>query len=161
MDRQAADAARRGVNQAGIAALERIGGMREVVSGHALEHDGRGRLEVETIGDLHQQRGWNQRILGVGAARHGVGYAVADDDFSDIRANGLHRARAFAAQRDRDVRLIEAGAEIDVDEVHAAGCDAHQRLFGARRGPRNFHQFHLFGTTGHFHLNGFHKSTSL
>jgi len=65
--------------------------------------------------DFDQQRRRNQRIIGVGAARHGVGYAVAGGDFTHIRANGLHRARAFAAERDGDIRFIEARAEIDVE----------------------------------------------
>jgi len=95
---QAADAARRGVNQAGIAALERISGMREVV-----EASYPGGMEMAAAvwksiyRDLDQQRGWNHRIFGVGTPRHGVSHAVR---LGRIRrhppAHGLHRARAFA-----------------------------------------------------------------
>ena len=74
-------------------------------------------------------------------------------------AHGLHGARAFRAQRHGEVGLIETGAEVDVDEVHATGGDADQRLTGAwlRRG--DIHQYHFLGAAGFFYLDCFHGLT--
>ena len=77
--------------------------------------------------------------------------------FGDVRADGFHRARALAAERDGQVGLVQPDAEIDVDEVDAAGGDPHQRLFRAGlRVSATSTNSHLFGTAGLFHLNGFH-----
>ena len=102
--------------------------MREVMRGHALQHGRRGGMEIHVLGDLDELGGRHHRVFRVGAARHGIGHAVARSHLGHPRAHGLHGARALAAERDRKIGLIQPGAEVNIDEVDAAGRDAHQRL---------------------------------
>ena len=53
---QPAGAARGGVYQAGVAGLQCLGGVGQVVRRHSLEHDGGGGLEIQVVRDLHQLR---------------------------------------------------------------------------------------------------------
>src|SRR5450759_2104156 len=147
-----------GVHQGGVAGFERKRGVREIVSGHALQHGGGRAVEIDVCGDFHQLGGGHDGVLGVGAARHGIGYAVAGRDFGDAFAHLFHGAGAFAADGYRQVGFVQAGTKIDVDEVDAAGNAAHQRLPGT--GPRcwDVDQLEIFRAAWNVDLNGFHSS---
>ena len=132
------------MHQAGVAGFQRKRRVREIVRGHALQHGGGGGLEIDVVRDLHQHGRRHHGVLRIGAAGHRVGHAVAGRDFRDALADCFHRARAFAADRDRRIGLVQAGTEVDVDEVDAAGGDAHQRLSGAGLGHRHVHQLRDF-----------------
>ena len=83
LHQQQSHAARGRVHQAGVARFQRESGMRQIMRGHALQH-GRGcRLETDAVGDLHQLRGRDHRVFGVGTARHGIRYAIAGRQFGD------------------------------------------------------------------------------
>ena len=128
--------------------------------GHALQHGRGGGNEVHVIRDLDQLRGGHHGVFGVSAAGHGIRHAVAGCDLGDFGADGFDGAGGLRAGRHRKIGLVKPGAEIDIDEVDAAGGDAHQRLVGG--GPRNgdVRQLQFFRTTGLVDLNGFHDSTS-
>src|SRR5450759_2104155 len=109
-------------------------------------------------GDTSLVHAAHDGVLGVGAARHGIGYAVAGRDFGDAFAHRFHGAGAFAADGYRQVGFVQAGTKIDVDEVDATGNDAHQRLPGT--GPRcwDVDQLEIFRAAWNVDLNGFHSS---
>ena len=125
LDQQRSGAARRGVDQARIARFERISGMRQVMRRHTLQHGCGGGLKVHRIGDLHQLPGRHSGIFGVRSARHGVSDAIARADIGDVGTNGFHRPRGFVAENNRRRGGIEAGAEINIDEIHARRRDLH------------------------------------
>jgi hypothetical protein len=76
-------------------------------------------------------------------------------------AHRLDHARALHAQRAGQRLRIQAGAEVDVDEVDADRFMPHLRLARSRRPEVDVHQFHHFRSAdavhayclGHFHLH--------
>src|ERR1044072_4992702 len=114
-------------------------------------------LEVERVGDLHQLPGGHYGGLRIGSAKHGVGYTVAHCDFGDLGADGFHDARAFIAEHDGHVGLIQAHAEVDIDKIHPAGHDLDQRVLRARRRVGDVDVLELLGTAGFSDLNSLHE----
>ena len=110
---QPAGAARGRMHQARFAALQRIGRMRQVVLAvMPCSMAAAAMLKSRPSRYLDQLRGWDHRIFGIRSARHGVSYAIAGRDFGDIGTNRFHRPRCLAARNQRQIGLIEAGAEI-------------------------------------------------
>src|SRR5579863_3049589 len=100
--------------------------MREVMRGHALQHDCGAVFEADAMRKRHEQFVGNKRILCVGAARYRVRDALANGTAYSF-ADGFDSTGAFAAESDRIFRsLVEPGAEIDVDEVDPGGFELHQ-----------------------------------
>ena len=131
--------------------------MGQVVRGHALQHGRRCRLEIDGLGKLHELRLGHDGVLGVRAANHRVGDAVARRDERDVASDRFDGSCRLAADGDRRVCLVEAGPEVDVDEVDAARGDAHERLPGPRGRRRHVDQLHRFRTAGFLDVNGFHS----
>ena len=129
-----ADAARSRVDQDGVAFLDLVDVAHEVLRGHAFEHHA-GRLLVgDRIRKLDRPiRG--QQPFGRVAARAGhVGNAVAHLEVLDAVAHRDDFARALVADDERrGGSRIHPGAEIDVDEVDAAGVLLDADLPRARR----------------------------
>ena len=70
--------------------------------------------------------------------------------------DGFDDASGFHAGGEREVRLVQADAEVDVNEVHAADGNADQRLALAWHRDRNLFEQHLFGTARFTDENRFH-----
>ena len=113
---------RGGVNERGIAGLERVSGVREIMRGHALEHDGGGSFGGDVRGNFDELGGGDHGVIGIRAAGHGIGDAIANGDGGDVFADGDNRARAFVTEREGGIGFIEAETEIDVNEVDAGVC---------------------------------------
>ena len=79
-------------------------------------------------GNLDQLRRRNQRVLGIAAQHAGRGHRVAGGKSRHARAQLLHRARRLAARRQRQRRLVDALAEVDLDEVDPDSFHADQHL---------------------------------
>ena len=62
-----ADAARRGMQQDGLAGFDPIGLADEILHRQALQHHRRGGLVIDVVGQLDQAIGRNQPLLGIGA----------------------------------------------------------------------------------------------
>ena len=92
-----AHAAGRGVDQAGVPGLQRIGAAGEVVGRHALEHGGGALPGGHSFGQLHQPRRRHGRQLGVGPLDAGVGDPVAHGHLGDPGAHGHHGPRRLLA----------------------------------------------------------------
>ena len=117
--------------------------------GHALQHRGRGGLEIHAIRQLHKLPGGHHGVLGVGSARHGVSDAIARLHFFDIRRRPLSTVPAPSLPKnDGRIGFVQAGAEIDVDEVDAGRRDLHQRLAGPGSGLGRSAYFRFSGPPG-------------
>jgi len=116
-------AARGRMDQARLAGLQRERGMREVMRGHALEHDRRAIFEGDALRQFDHNLLWHHRIFGVRSAGHRVGDALSDgktDAFTDRGDD----ASAFAAELHWSFRsLVCAVAKVDVDEVNPDGFE--------------------------------------
>ncbi len=127
-----ADAAGGGVHEDGLARLHPVGAAEEILRGHALQQHRRRLLVGDAGGDLHQLVGGRDAVHGVGAHRIGDD-PVADLELLHLRPDRLDDSRAFASEHRRKRHRIEAGAEIDVDEVEADRGVADQHLARAGR----------------------------
>ena len=123
-----------GVDQDGVTGAHRVGVVRQVVRGQALQ-DRRGRLfGADPLRYGHQPVRRDDRLLGVAARHAGPRDPVAGGEALDPVAEPQHRAGALAAERERQLDLVGAGALIDVHEVDAARLDQHQHLTGPGSG---------------------------
>jgi hypothetical protein len=153
---KAAGAAGGRMHEAGIALLQRVGRMREVMRRHPLKHHGRGVGEADAVGDGDQARGRHDGVLGVRTALHRERDAITWSDLADVAADRLDGAGPFVAQGERKVGLVEAGPVVHVEKVHAAGRDAHERLAGTGLRRRHVRQLHLLGASGLTDLDAIH-----
>ena len=94
--------------------------MREVVRGHALEHDRRRNPRLDQRGvEGHEVLGGGDHVLGVGPGRGRERNVVSGRHLLDALAHGVDLASALQAERAGQVAGVEARALVDVDEVHA------------------------------------------
>ena len=116
------------MNQATVAALDRVGGLREIVCGTALEHRCRTGVKVDPIGQADQFLFWNRGVLGIGAGNAGIGHTITLAEVSDVGTQLFDRARRFQTQGDRQRNRIETGTLIGVDKVDAGSLNFYQDL---------------------------------
>ncbi|GJE43567.1 hypothetical protein AEGHOMDF_2746 [Methylobacterium soli] len=141
-----ADAPGGGVEQDGVAGLHREGPVQQVLGGEPLQHHGGGGGVVDALRHLHGGGRGDQGLLRVGALARAVSDPVADLEARDPLAHGRDLARPLLAGREGQLgRLVGAGAEVDVDEVHPDRALAHPDLAGARLGARNLRVGHHLG----------------
>ena len=104
-----------------------------------LEHQDGALLVGDVVGQLDQLVGRDHPFAGVAAERE-IGDAVAGVKIGDARADGHDLAGGFVAGDERQPRrLVEAGAEIDVDEIHADGMLADADSPGPGAGTSTSH----------------------
>src|SRR5262249_51963460 len=87
--------------------------------------------------------------------------SIADRHLRDAGTDRFDDARALAAQRCRLLSLVNAGAEVDVDEIYTGDRQPDERLSGARGRRGDVFDHHRFGTTGLMHTNRFHLNPPL
>ena len=100
------DAARAGVHQHGVALLNRIHRLDQVVRGHALEQRGGRHVGADTVGHVGAEIGWGDAVFGVGAVGLRGDDPVADAERGDVVADGLDGAAYLGAD---DERQLPAG----------------------------------------------------
>ena len=132
LHQQQPDATRRRVDQATIARPQRKGRVRQVVRGHALQHERRGHVQPDAGRHRHQPVRQHHGVLCICAHRAGVGDAVADGDAAHVAPHGDDGARRFLAERRRQRDRVNPLPLVDVDEVHARRRHLDQRLARAR-----------------------------
>ncbi len=109
--------------------------MRQVVRGHALEHDRRRDPRLDQRGvEGHEVLGGGDHVLGVGPGRARERNVVSRRHVLDALAHGVDLARALQPERTGQVAGVEARALVDVDKVDTGGGELHARLAGARFG---------------------------
>src|SRR6185437_83785 len=126
-----ADAARRGVKEDGLAGRDAKGLAQEISGGEALEHQRRGHLVGDEIGQLHQPLGRGDALFGIATQAMDRGDAITFFELDDARPDFEDLARAFIAEDAGERRGIKPGADIGVYEVEAAGALAEAHLAGA------------------------------
>ena len=107
--------------------------MRQVVCGHALEHDGRGDPRFDQRGvERHQVLGGSDDVLGVGSRGARERNVVSRRHVIDAFPHGVHLACAFEPERAGQVAGVTARTLVDVYKVDAGGRELYARLTGAR-----------------------------
>ena len=120
-----------GVDQAFIAGFEGERRVRQIVRRHPLQHGRSGGREIDVIRQFDQNMSGYGGVFGVGAAAHRVGDTVAGFEAGHFGAHRFDNAGGLVAGGERQIGLVEAHAEVNVDEVDARGRDLNQRLFGS------------------------------
>ena len=124
-----ADAAGGRIDQDRVARQDLIRAVQQVLRGEAGHHHACGGLEGDARRQPDQPIGRHDAALGIGSERHrGIGHAVALGEIRDTRTEADDGAGRFHAGRHRQRRLVEATAEVDVDEVEADGRMLDQDL---------------------------------
>ena len=126
----------------------------------ALENNGGRLLEADIGRQRHDALGRSQRVGSIGACGEDESHTVADREVGDIRAEGLHEAGALESNRQRQVALIEAAAQLRVEEIDPGGLDLDQHLARPRRGQRQFLERHRFGATAGVNADRLHGRDS-
>ena len=145
----------RGVEEDGVAGLDRVAALEEVLDGHALEHHGRRRLVAHRFRDPHQPVGGDGPLLGVGSERARVGHPVADREVGDPFAEREDLSRALHPGGERKGRRrIEPHPEVDIDVVEPDRGVADAGLARTRRADRDLLEAHDVGAAGLVYLDG-------
>ena len=82
--------------------------------------------------------------------------AVANLYVCDIPADAFDDACALKPKSQRQVALVEAAAQLRVEEVYAGGFDFNQNLAGLRFRQRQLLEPHDFGTAALVDTDRFH-----
>ena len=143
------------MDQDRVARLHRIGAVEQVFGGQPLQQHAGGGFIGDVVGQRDHGRGGNDALLGIGAMGGDDGDAVARLELGHARADRQHVAGRFIAERERQRRRIEAGAEIGVDEVEADGAVADQDLARPRRRQGDLLELQNLGPTGLVHADCF------
>jgi hypothetical protein len=141
-----AHAARGRVDDAPLAALQRMGVVRQVVGRHSLQHHGRRELGRDAFRDGHETVRRDEHMCRVRPVHVRPRDALADAHVADSAAHLLDKACSFDAERERHRQLVLAAALVDVDEVHSGSLDADQGLPRAGRGKLHVVELHHFGS---------------
>ena len=150
---QRADAAHRRPNQRCLSGLQGTDLFQQHPGCHPLQKDGGGLLVTDGRGQRHDAGGGASIVRRVGAAA-GIGDPVAGPDMADALADLLDDACTFRARNEGQRHLVEAGAVIGVDEVHAHRCLPHEHLAGTGRARGKVFHGENFGPAGLMHANG-------
>ena len=105
---------------------------RKVVRGKTLEQHRGGVIEADCIRKRHDTFRRDERMRGIGAGRKDEGDAVAGLDVGYVVADGRNDAGAFKSKRQRQVALVEAAAQLSVEQIDARSLDLDQNLARAR-----------------------------
>src|SRR5208337_3411589 len=143
--KQQAHAASSGVNQRGIAGLERVSGVDKIMRSHALQHCRSRLLHAEALRNFDELRGGHQSVLRIAADDGSGDDRIAGGKSCDAGAELLDRAGSFAAGDQRQGGLVNAFAEIDLDEVDAYGLNAYEDLSRSRLGNGQIGDLEDFG----------------
>jgi hypothetical protein len=166
LHQQKPDAARRRMDQHGVAGLRPVDAVDDARRGQALEHQRSGLPVGDGGGQFHQPAGWNVALLriraGVGpeiGARAAIADPVAGRDLGHAAAKRRHHARRLVAEdhrhRQRLLPVEAAAPHVDVGEVDRDGGVPHARLAGARRRQFDLFEAHDLGAAVDVDANGF------
>lgn len=107
------------MHEHGVAALDRIRRLREVVRCHPLqERRRRGRCR-DTVRHFHGDCGGNSHLLGIAASGSGPRDPVAHGEFVDLGTDSFDDTAALVAGNVGERTLVLAHSEVRVDEIDA------------------------------------------
>jgi hypothetical protein len=136
---QQSHATGRGVHEQDVAAFDAMGPAQQIFGREPFEHDGGSDLVINGLRQRHDMIRFHGPERGIAAKRQaGIGDAVARQKVRDARAYLHHLARGLGAGRCRQrQQRILAGADVDIEIVHADGRLPQAHLSGARRRHTN------------------------
>jgi hypothetical protein len=151
-----ADASGTGVDENFVVGTDGVGGVGEIVGGHALEHGSGGLLEGDGFGNLDEAVGGSYGQLRVGSGDGAPGDAVASFDGGDLIADGDDGSGGLLTGDEGQFGGVAAFTEVDVDEVDARGLETDERFSGTWGWGGKIAEGKDFGTAGGQNLNGLH-----
>jgi hypothetical protein len=158
---QQARATRGGMHERGIAGLDGVGAVRQIVRGETLEHNGSRSLEADRGRQLHEPARRHDRVVRIRPEHHRIRHAVADGDLGDTGADVRHGARSLRAQRERQrQRHVTPRAVLNIDEVDAGGRDLDERFAGLRCRHVDVVIAQRLRATAYVNTNCFHSPSS-
>ena len=149
------------MDQHRVVLLNGIGRVRKIVRRHSLQHGGGGLARGDAVGNCNQASDRRNRELRVSPGNAAPGNAVANFDAANVRPNANDDARRLLAGDERQRRRVAALAQVDVDEVDAAGLDLDERFAGAGRGGGQLAELKHFGPAGLGDLDRSHNASML
>ena len=152
LPQQQPDPTRGCMHQHGVAGLDRIAGGEQELRRQPLEHDGRGHVECNGIGQFDQPLGGNHPLGAIPTQRQCVGHSISRLELRDSRADFCNHSRSLSSGNQWAAGPgIQAAAKIRVDEVHADRA-LHQAHFAAPRNPGvERAPLHRLGAASHRH----------
>jgi len=139
-----------------VAAADGVGGVSEVVGGHALEHGSGSLLEGDGFGDLDEAVGGGDGQLGIGSGNAAPGDAVTNFYSGNAVTNGDDGPGGLLSESIREFGRVTALAEVDVNEVHTGGFEANKGFARSGCGSRQIAEGEDFGSSGGENLDGLH-----
>ncbi len=110
----------------------------------------------DPVGQLEKDVGRHDPGLGIGPPRTGaVGDTVARRQSLDARPDGLDDARAFGAEKSRQVDRIKPAPMIGLDEIEPDRLVAHQNLARPRLAELDIDELHDLRPAGLGDADGF------
>ena len=150
-----------GVDQNGLARLDRKYVAQQILGSQALgDHRRRGDI-VDPVRQPHQMLGGQHPRLGIGATRQRmpasrIGGPVADLELGHARPDGLHHAHRLAADGMRQMgKGIASLARMDIGKIDPDGALAQQHFAGTGLGNRYVLNAENFGAAIGVNANGF------
>jgi hypothetical protein len=134
--------------EAGIAWLQRVDRGREVMSGQALQHHRGGDVRADVIRDRDEPVRRGNGELGIRALEVVRDHPVTDTHIRDAGTDGGHRAGSLLARRERESRLVDPRAVVDLDEVDSDRLDLYEDLARPGDGIVDRLDAKHLGTTG-------------
>ena len=152
LDRGAADATGCGMDEHGLPGLDLAEVMQAVPGGEPRGGQAGGRGVVDAVGNGHDVRGGNHRLLAVEArfVRGAAGdHAGARFETGDAAAHSADGAAGLQAEHERRPAgaVVPACAGEEVGPVDAGGADVDEDLAGAGRRGRGVGQVQYLGGT--------------
>ncbi len=161
LNKKETGAAGPGVDEDFIARPYGVGGVGEVVGGHALQDGGRSLLGGDALWNRDKAGGRGHCELGVGAGDAAPCDAITCFDDGDVGAEGDDGACGLLTQDVGEVSGIAAFAEVRVDEIDAGGFDADEGFAGTGFGCWDVAEGEDFWASGGEDLNGLHSGCCL
>ena len=101
---------------------------------HSLQYHSGGVASINTLRQFHQPGCRNRGILRIRTHNTRICHPVAGLQVAHVGTNGRYHAGGFLTVCERQIRLVEAGSEVNIDEVHPGGIDLDKCLIGRGRG---------------------------
>ena len=150
------DAAGGGMNDDHVTIAHAVGAMEQILRRHALQHHRRRLIGFDRVRQDDDPIGGHVATLGVGSKDAAVGDTVTRLDVDHAAADRLDQTGTFHADDRRETRIfVEAGPEINVDEVYPDGKMADQEFARPRGRARHVFPQEDLGTAIGVNADGF------
>ncbi len=157
---QVADTAGRRVDQRDLPAGQRVGVVREVVRGHALQQRGDRGAHLQPVGDRDHRVGRHDLLLAVGPTLSRVGDPVALGYTVDVGPDRVDHPAGLDPDRRGQLNRVLPVPVVGVDEVQACRLDPDADLPGTRLGDVDLVDLQDLRPADLVDTNGAHRASS-